>query len=83
MHVTLDITPTLSECHFRNDGQHDLFAFCWVRVFSVLIEPSFERASSFSCCIFPSRTIQVHTRIPVCEIKTNNINFVDKKNAAA
>lgn len=44
----------LSECHFGDDSQHDLLPLGGVRVLAVLVQPCFQGAGGFPCCVLSS-----------------------------
>lgn len=55
----------LSECHFGDDGQHDLLSLGGVGVFAVLIQPCFQSAGGFTCSVLSSGcAIKIYCPVP-------------------
>ena len=59
-----EIKTNLCERHFRDDGEHDFFSLCWVRVLLVLIEPGLERGRGLASGVLASGSQVVAASIP-------------------
>lgn len=68
--VLMNWKTNLCQRHLRDDGKHNLFPFCGIRIFDVLDQPRLERTRRFTRCVFASDVMKSAVTVKTRQYKS-------------